>query len=72
MYETDLFIALVTERAKCDLLSHLCAQGKMSEILARAYARQMIAALEHMHSKNIVHRCGISNHITPLFHMAAQ
>ena len=58
VYETDQFIALVTEHAKCDLLSYLCTQGRMSEGKARTFARQLIAALEHMHALNIVHRCG--------------
>lgn len=56
VYETDKFICLVTEHAMCDLLSHLCTQGLTSESDARRFARQLISAIEHMHSQGIVHR----------------
>lgn len=55
-YETSAFIALVTEHAKCDLLTHLCTKGVASENHARKYARQLLSALEHMHDHGIVHR----------------
>ena len=56
IFETDNFICFVTELASCDLLTHLCSVGTSSERESRKFARQLISALEHMHSKGIVHR----------------
>ncbi|XP_058792944.1 uncharacterized protein LOC131665217 [Phymastichus coffea] len=50
---------LVTELATGgDLGSHVRSQpgGRLDEVSARCYARQLADGLQHMHSKNIVHR----------------
>ncbi|XP_070165896.1 MAP/microtubule affinity-regulating kinase 3-like [Polyergus mexicanus] len=50
---------LVTELATGgDLCTHIKEQpaGKLDENTARLYARQLVAALKHMHSKGVVHR----------------
>ncbi|XP_008211592.1 serine/threonine-protein kinase MARK2-like isoform X2 [Nasonia vitripennis] len=50
---------LVTELATGgDLYSHVRSQasGRLDETSARSYARQLVAALQHMHSRDIVHR----------------
>ncbi|KYM80033.1 Hormonally up-regulated neu tumor-associated kinase [Atta colombica] len=50
---------LVTELATGgDLCTHIKEQpaGKLDENMARLYARQLVAALKHMHSKGVVHR----------------
>ncbi|KMQ90603.1 hormonally up-regulated neu tumor-associated kinase, partial [Lasius niger] len=50
---------LVTELATGgDLCTHIKEQpaGKLDEKTARLYARQLVAALKHMHSKGVVHR----------------
>jgi serine/threonine protein kinase len=50
---------LVTELATGgDLCTHIKEQpaGKLDENTARVYARQLVAALKHMHSRGVVHR----------------
>ncbi|XP_032668151.1 MAP/microtubule affinity-regulating kinase 3-like isoform X2 [Odontomachus brunneus] len=50
---------LVTELATGgDLCTHIKEQptGKLDENTARLYARQLVAALKHMHSRGVVHR----------------
>eukprot|EP00047_Mylnosiga_fluctuans_P010422 m.16163 g.16163 ORF g.16163 m.16163 type:complete len:726 (-) comp3113_c0_seq1:2288-4465(-) len=55
-FETDQFYCIVTERAKMDLLTHLCSRGVYTEQLARRYVRQLISAIDHLHRQGIVHR----------------
>ncbi|KYN02398.1 MAP/microtubule affinity-regulating kinase 3 [Cyphomyrmex costatus] len=62
LYETIRYGSvyyLVTELATGgDLCTHIKEQpaGKLDENTARLYARQLVAALKHMHSKGVVHR----------------
>ncbi|UJR20702.1 hypothetical protein I4U23_023823 [Adineta vaga] len=55
--ETPKEIYIVTEyAANGDLYTHITDKGKMSENEAKVIFAQIIAAVEHMHSKGIVHR----------------
>ncbi|KAK2577852.1 hypothetical protein KPH14_001115 [Odynerus spinipes] len=46
-----------------DLCTHIKQQpsGMLDETTAKLYARQLVAALKHMHSRGIVHRTAIAN-----------
>ena len=55
-FETDSIYCLVTERAKIDVLKHLCTKGVYGEPMGRKYIRQLISAIDHLHRKGIVHR----------------
>ena len=67
--ETENHYYLVLEMVRGgDLMTHICNNKRLSEQEAQKYTRQIISAVEYLHSMGIVHRwmwdpvCGDLNH----------
>ena len=41
-----------------EVFDYLVAHGRMKEKEARSKFRQIVSAVQYLHSKNIIHRCG--------------
>ena len=57
--ETENHYYLVLEMVRGgDLMTHICNNKRLSEQEAQKYTRQIISAVEYLHSMGIVHRYG--------------
>jgi serine/threonine protein kinase len=55
--ETERLYCLVTETAEGgEVLDYIVAHGSLSERETRKFVRQLVSAVHHMHSQNIIHR----------------
>ena len=55
--ETENHYYLVLEMVRGgDLMTHICNNKRLSEQEAQKYTRQIISAVEYLHSMGIVHR----------------
>jgi serine/threonine protein kinase len=55
--ETENHYYLVLEMVRGgDLMTHICNNKRLSEQEAQKYIRQIISAVEYLHSMGIVHR----------------
>jgi serine/threonine protein kinase len=57
--ETERAYCLVLERADGgELLDHIVAHETLPEKEVRKYVRQLASAVDHLHKRGVVHRCG--------------
>ena len=54
--ETSTLLCLVTERVDVDLMTVIERDGGLPEQQARHLTRQLVSAVQYLHSKSVVHR----------------